>query len=90
MKLYPNIEFNNNLIENKETTITYSGYLFQKNSDSVSIVFGFGNNWEHTTETKMEKSNGFVAEITALEYPNFNFVLKILIMNGIIIIIKII
>ena len=77
MKLYPNIEFNNNLIENKETTITYSGYLFQKNSDSVSIVFGFGNNWEHTTETKMEKkSNGFVAEITALEYTNFNFCFK--------------
>lgn len=74
MKLYPNIEFSNNLIENEETIITYSGYLFQNNSDSVTIVYGFGNSWNNTTELEMQKNNnGFSAKIKALEFSNFNF-----------------
>lgn len=74
MKLYPNIEFSNNLIENEETTITYSGYLFQNNSDSVTIVYGFGNSWNNTTELEMQKNeNGFSAKVKALEFSNFNF-----------------
>lgn len=74
MKLYPNVEFSNNLIENEETIITYSGYLFQNNSDSVTIVYGFGNAWNNTTELEMEKNdNGFSVKVKALEFSNFNF-----------------
>ena len=55
------VKFSNNLIENQETTITYSGYLFQNNSDSLKIVYGFGDNWMYTKEQEMKKTeNGFV------------------------------
>lgn len=74
MNLYTNIKFSNNLIGNKTCTITYSGYLFEKNSQSVRIVYGYDHDWKHTTEQLMEKTeNGFVAEINVLDYGTFNF-----------------
>lgn len=77
MSFSTNIKFSNELIENKTCTITYSGFLFQNNSDSVSIVYGFGNEWNHTSEQKMEKTNeGFVAEVNMLNYDSFNFCFK--------------
>lgn len=64
----------NNLIENEECTIFYSGDLYQKKSDRVFIVYGFGNNWEHTSEKEMLKQeNGFLAKIRMLQYNNIHF-----------------
>ena len=37
------IKFEGNLIKTRPTTITYSGFLFENGSESVSIVYGFGS-----------------------------------------------
>lgn len=71
------IKFSSNLTENQETAITYSGYLFKKNSSSLKIVYGFGDNWMYTKEQEMEKTeNGFVTNIKMLNFSNFNFCFK--------------
>lgn len=74
MNLSTNIKFSNNLIKNKTCTITYSGFLFENNSEFVSIVYGYENEWKHTTEQMMERTeNGFVAELNILDYNSINF-----------------
>lgn len=71
------IKFEGNLIKTCPTTITYSGFLFENGSESVSIVYGFGSHWEHTSEIKMEKTeNGFTAELNMLGYDLFNCCFK--------------
>lgn len=71
------IKFEGNLIKTCPTTITYSGFLFENGSESVSIVYGFGSHWEHTNEIKMEKTeNGFTAELNMLGYDLFNCCFK--------------
>ena len=71
------IKFDGNLIKNQPVKITYSGFLFEKGSETVSIVYGFGSHWEHTGETQMEKTeNGFTAEINLIDYSLFNFCFK--------------
>lgn len=71
------IKFEGNLIKTRPTTITYSGFLFENGSESVSIVYGFGSHWEHTNEIKMEKTeNGFTAELNMLGYDLFNCCFK--------------
>lgn len=77
MSLYANIKFSSDLIENEACNITYSGYLFEKNSTCVSIVYGFGPEWHHTTEQKMEKTDeGFVATVNMRDFDTFNFCFK--------------
>lgn len=77
MSLYPDIKFNSNLIENEVCTITYSGTLFKNNSESVTIVYGYNDQWENTTHQEMQKTeNGFTTDITILNYNNFNFCFK--------------
>ena len=74
MSSYADIKFSGDLFQNKKVNITYSGDLFKKDSDSVAIVYGFNDEWHHTTEKLMEKTeNGFTAEINLLNYNNFNF-----------------
>ena len=71
---YSTIKFGDNLIKNKSCTITYSGTLFQNNSEFVNIVYGFGNEWHHTKEQEMERTEeGFVVEVNMLDYDTFNF-----------------
>ena len=71
---YSTIKFSDNLIRNKACTITYSGMLFQNNSEFVNIVYGFGNEWHHTKEQEMERTeDGFVVEVNMLDYDTFNF-----------------
>lgn len=71
------IKFEGNLIKTKPTKITYSGFLYGNGSDSVSIVYGYGSHWEHTTELKMDKTeNGFTAEVNMLNYNLFNCCFK--------------
>ena len=69
------IDFGNNeLIENEKTIITYSGSLFKNGSKEVYIVYGFGSNWDNTTETKMQSTgNGFYSEITLSGSDILNF-----------------
>ena len=69
------IDFGNDeLIENEKTIVTYSGSLFQKGSDEVYIVYGFGKQWNNTSEQKMQKAgNGFFSEITLSGSDSFNF-----------------
>lgn len=77
MEFSAGINFSRNPMENKELTITYSGYLFENNSSSLTIVYGFGDNWMYTNEQKMEKTeNGFVANIKMLNFDKFNFCFK--------------
>lgn len=72
MEFTKDIKFSNNPTENEETTITYNGFL--NSSSDLTIVYGFGENWENTTETKMDKTeDGFVTSIKMPSYSIFNF-----------------
>ena len=69
MNYSTDIKFSNNLTKNGKTTITYSGSLFRTGSESVTLVYGFGDNWEHTTEKEMTKNeNNFSVEVDLLNY----------------------
>ena len=75
MELVKNVFFNTDkLIENTTVKISYTGTLFQDNSNDVFIHYGFGTNWEDLSEIKMEKTElGFQAELKLLPYETFNF-----------------
>jgi hypothetical protein len=74
MEVSSTLKFSKKLTKNETNTITYSGYLFKNNSESVTIVYGFGDNWNNTTEKEMTKTeNGFVAEIEILDSNKINF-----------------
>ena len=66
MELVKNIFFNTDkLITNSTVKISYTGELFQNNSEKVFAHYGFGANWDNLTEIEMTKSElGFQAEIT--------------------------
>lgn len=75
MEFTKEINFNIEPIANENLAITYNGFL--GNSSELSIVYGFGESWEHTSETKMEKAeNGFTAQINLLNYDKLNFCFK--------------
>ena len=74
MELVKNIFFNTDkLIENSIVKISYTGELFQNNSEEVFVHYGFGNNWDNINEIKMEKSEiGFQAEIELISGDTLN------------------
>lgn len=92
MELVKNIFFNTDkLVENSNIKISYTGKFFQENSEEVFIHYGFGLNWDGLNEIKMEKTElGFQAEIFLGEGDLLISVLEMVIMNGIIIMVKII
>ncbi len=75
MELVKNIFFNTDkLIEKSKVKISYTGKLFQNNSEEVYIHYGFGLNWDNVNEIKMEKTElGFQAEIELIGSETFNF-----------------
>ena len=75
MELTKNIFFNTDkLVENTKVKISYTGKLFQENSEKVFIHYGFGLLWDNLAETQMEKTDiGFQAEIELPEYDTLNF-----------------
>ena len=75
MELLKNIFFNTDkLVENSNVKISYTGDLFQNNSEEVFIHYGFGLNWDDLNEIKMEKTElGFQAELNLKSYDTFNF-----------------
>lgn len=65
MELTKNIFFNTDkLIEDSTVKISYTGEFFQKESESVTIHYGFGPTWENVNDVEMKKTElGFQAEI---------------------------
>lgn len=78
MELVKNIFFNTDkLTSNSLVKISYTGSLFQNNSEKVKIHYGFGNDWENLTEAEMKKTDlGFQIEVDLLDSNTFNFCLK--------------
>ena len=78
MELVKNIFFNTDkLTANSTVKISYTGSLFQDNSEEVKIHYGFGNDWENLTEATMKKTDlGFQIEVDLLDSATFNFCLK--------------
>lgn len=75
MEFTKDIYFNNPLKAGETCELTYSGALFTRPSDSVTIVYGFGENWDYTSEKQMEKNNlGFTVKIEMPDhFDTFNF-----------------
>ncbi len=72
MDFTKDIRFDCNPTTNQDVIITYHGFL--SNSENLTIVYGFSENWENTTETNMSKTqDGFVAKIKMLNFDTFNF-----------------
>ena len=69
MELTKNIFFNTDkLTQNSTVKISYTGELFQNDSNEVYIHYGFGLLWENLNEVKMEKTElGFQTEINLVE-----------------------
>ena len=75
MEFTKDIQFNTNPTVNEDLTITYNGFL--RNSQELTMVYGYGETWENTSEIKMEKNeNGFVGTVNLLNYDTFNFCFK--------------
>lgn len=75
MELSKNIFFNTDkLIQNTKVKISYTGKLFQEQSEEVFLHYGFDNEWKELNEIQMEKTDlGFQAEVDLPEYETFNF-----------------
>lgn len=75
MELSKNIFFNTDkLVQNSKVKISYSGTLFQANSEEVFIHYGYDNDWKEIGEIKMKKTDlGFQAEVDLPAYDTFNF-----------------
>lgn len=72
MEFTKDIKFNINPTVNEDLAITYNGFLV--GSENVFIVYGYGENWEHTEEKKMSKTDeGFTVQIKLLDFDTFNF-----------------
>ena len=75
MELSKNIFFNTDkLIQNTKVKISYTGKLFQEQSENVFLHYGFNNEWKDLNEVPMKKTDlGFQAEIDLPKYNTFNF-----------------
>ena len=74
MEFTNEIFFNKPLKANSTVIITYSGKLYREHSQEVSIVYGYGDNWEETDSSKMvETETGFEVTLTIKDYNTFNF-----------------
>ena len=78
MELVKNIFFNTDkLTPNIIVKISYIGKLFQNNSESVYIHYGFDNDWKNVADIEMKKTElGFQAEIQLIDSNTFNFCFK--------------
>ena len=74
MEFTNEIFFNKPLKANTTVIITYFGKLYREHSKDVSIVYGYGDNWEYTESSQMkETENGFEVTLTMKDYNTFNF-----------------
>ena len=74
MELVKNIFFNTDkLIEGSKVKISYTGRLFEENSESVFLHYGYGAQWDNVNEVQMLKTDlGFQAEIELLSADSLN------------------
>ena len=74
MELVKNIFFNTDkLLQNSTVKISYTGELFENNSEEVFVHYGYGTNWDNVNEIKMNKTElGFQAEINLPETNQLN------------------
>ena len=74
MEFTNEIFFNKPLTANTTVIITYCGKLYREHSKDVSIVYGYGQNWDYTdSSTMIETENGFEVTIALKDYDTFNF-----------------
>lgn len=78
MELTKNIFFNTDkLIENNKVKISYTGKLFQENSEKVYIHYGFGAEWNNVNDVEMEKTElGYQTEVELLPGETLNLCFK--------------
>ncbi len=78
MELTKNIFFNTDkLVENSKVKISYTGRFYQENSESVTVHYGFGTNWDNVNDIEMVKTDlGFQTEIQLLEGDSFSLCFK--------------
>ena len=78
MELTKNIFFNTDkLVKDTTVKISYTGVFFQDDSESVTLHYGFGENWDEVNDIEMEKTElGFQAEIDLIGDDTFNFCFK--------------
>lgn len=74
MELVKNIFFNTDkLVENSKVKISYTGKLFEDNSDKVYLHYGYGLQWNNVSEVEMVKTElGFQAEIELISSDSLN------------------
>jgi hypothetical protein len=74
MEFTNDISFDSKLTENKIAKINYHGNLVKNGANSISIVYGFGPNWDNTDAKEMQKvADGFETEIKMQSFDTFNF-----------------
>ena len=78
MELTKNIFFNTDkLVENSRVKISYTGKFYQEGCGSVTVHYGFGENWDNVNDIVMEKTElGFQTEIDLLEGESFGLCFK--------------
>lgn len=78
MELVKNIFFNTDrLTAGTYVKISYIGKFFQDQSTNVYIRYGFGENWEESTEAEMVKTElGYQIEVDLLDKETFNFCIR--------------
>lgn len=75
MEFTKDIEFNHCPTAEQELILTYHGAL--KNSAELTIVYGFGDAWQQTTQTPMKKKeSGFCVKVPMMNFDTFNFCFK--------------
>ena len=74
MEFTNDIFFDKPLVAGNTVILTYFGKLYREHSKDVSIVFGYGDNWEETDNAPMQETeNGFEVTLTIKDYNTFNF-----------------
>ena len=77
MNISNDIQFDTNLIGNETVSLKYNGYLFRNGSDSVTLIYGYDDDWKNTTEKAMTKTDeGFVCKINIYNFSSLNFCFK--------------
>ena len=74
MELVKNIFFNTDkLVENAKVKISYTGKLFEDNSEKVFLHYGYGAQWDNISEAEMQRTElGFQAEIELISSDALN------------------
>lgn len=78
MELVKNIFFNTDkLVQDSTVKISYTGELFQNDSEKVFAHYGFGDDWSNLNEVEMQRTElGFQIEIALVSSEPLNLCFK--------------